>query len=267
MTKKINLLLFLSSLGLYAEYQIPQENQLPQEQQQAYPQYSGNTVGSPSQDPQNSNVVVMQENVEVDEEYLLAEDYLKFYNNRKKINSVINKDREIQETFNEIKNLKIANFTKQLKMNDINEILMHPSYPQTILLPKSATITNAYAYPPTVQPNFQYNRIDVIPNNALLRSNLVVTYLEGDQIKSSTFLITKTPNNRHSIIYPIIAYSYPAILNTNDVIQRYYEAYKKMPTHRSMININNTIYTFFKDNINGNIKIGETNFIMKVDSK
>lgn len=258
--------LLISSFS-YAEYQVPQDETSAQKQDGViYPQYTPSSDTTiPSQDPSINNTNSIGEE-EVDETIIKAKDYLKFYKKRKNIPKIINQDRVIKEYFLELPNLKVANFNKKFKMRDINQINMHPNYPQTIILPTSATVTNVYTYPPTVQPNAQFNRIDIVPSNDLLKTTMIVTYLEGNSIKNTTFLISKVSNNRHSLIYPIITYAYPTLLDSQRIVSIYYDSYGKMPRNKSTINIGGNIYTFVKDNINGYVKIGNDNYIVRANN-
>ena len=63
----------------------------------------------------NNNYQINEDGQEVDEKLINSENYLKFYKNKKNIPKIINQDRVIKENFNELKNLKIANFKKKNK--------------------------------------------------------------------------------------------------------------------------------------------------------
>lgn len=195
-----------------------------------------------------------------------AFDYLHLYEKRDKIEKVIYKDRRIMDAFNEQDNLIVSMYKQNKNMRDMDSITMTSSTPQILLLPDSVTITNAYAFPNTINITFQHNRLDLIASAGLTKSTVVVTYLEGNNIKVFTLNVKKPLNIKKSFIYPLIAYKYNETLSPMEVIERYNEVYRRDPKHGSLIKINGTTYIFYKDRVNGYINFGRGLYRMEVQN-
>jgi hypothetical protein len=142
---------------------------------------------------------------------------------------------------------------------------MHTQYPLVVMLPKHVNITNAYCYPPTVKPIYQFNRVDLIPSDELLKTSLVISYIDENQPKTMTILISKIQNNTGTILEREVQYIKSDILKIEEVLTLYFKAYNKYPTDNSMIRIGRNSYTFIEDRVNGTLRIDDGNYLMKVN--
>ena len=143
---------------------------------------------------------------------------------------------------------------------------MHTQYPLVVMLPKHVNITNAYCYPPTVKPIYQFNRIDLIPSNELLETTLVISYIdEGYEPKTMTIRISKIKNNTGTLLQREVRYVKSDLLDIEEVLTKYYTAYNKYPTDNSMIRIGQHTYTFIEDIVNGTLRIDKTRFLMRAN--
>lgn len=194
----------------------------------------------------------------VDEKVLEAtKSYLDLAKKRGRIQKVITDDRRIKETLKEMDNLVISHYSQKKKMSDIDSIIMSPNIPQVLMLPNSATITSSYAFPNTLKVTHQLNRVDIVPSSGFDKSTVVVTYVEGNNIKTFTLLVTKAKNNKKSFIYPTIVYAYENVLDVQTLLKRFYDLHHHYPRNGSMIRIDGTEYIFYKDRINGYIDFGK----------
>ena len=186
-----------------------------------------------------------------------TKNYLDLADKRGEIRKVIANDRKIKSTLKEMDNLIISHYPQNKKMSDIDSIIMSTNLPQVLILPNSATITDSYAFPNTLQVIHQLNRVDIIPSAGLDKSTVVITYVEGNSIKTFTILVNKAINNKKSFIYPTIAYAYENVLDVQTVLKRFHDLHHHYPRNGSMIRIDGTAYIFYKDRINGYINFGK----------
>lgn len=239
MNKKFVVLFFMGTLTLYA---IP-----PIEEKYDPSRYS--------QEEENQNYT----------RYEQTKEYLEMSNNSFMIRDVIKRDRYIQE---EIKSLHLNHVNNEVQIKNLknmDHLLMHPEYPLVVMLPLGSKVMNAYCFPDTVKPFYQFNRIDLIPSDELLKTTLVISYIDGEEPKTMTILISKIQNNSGTLLQREVRYVKSEILDIEEVLTKYYTANMKYPTDNSIIRIGQHSYVFIEDKINGTLRIGDTKFIMNVN--
>lgn len=234
---------YILSLGVtfsYAESQTPDKNYDPD---------------SYSQESENKNY----------ELYTPVKEYLDLANKDYEIRSVIEDNRHIQEEFKSL-NLNKVSSTVQIKnITNMDHLVMHTEYPLIVMLPRYTNITNAYCYPPTVKPIYQFNRIDLIPSDELLKTSLVISYIDNNEPKTMSILLSKIKNNTGTLLQREVRYIKSDILDIEEVLTRYYTSYNKYPSNNSMIRIGRNVYTFIEDKINGTLRIDNSKFLMKIN--
>ena len=237
---RVYCILFLGVTLSYAESRVANENYDP---------------ASYSQESENKNY----------ELYTPTKEYLDLANKDEAIRGVIEDNRHIQEEFKELNLNKVSSSVKIKDIRNMDHVVMHTEYPLIIMLPLHTNITNAYCYPPTVKPIYQFNRIDLIPSDELLKTSLVISYIDGHEPKTMTILLSKIKNNTGTLLQREIRYIKRNILGIEDVLTRYYTAYNKYPSNNSMIRIGGNVYTFIEDRINGTLRIDNKKFLMKIN--
>jgi hypothetical protein len=199
------------------------------------------------------------------ETYKPIQEYLDLSHKEHTIREVIEKNRHIQEEFKELNLNRVSTTVKVKNIMNMDHLVMHTQYPLVVMLPKHVNITNAYCYPPTVKPIYQFNRVDLIPSDELLKTSLVISYIDENQPKTMTILISKIQNNTGTILEREVQYIKSDILKIEEVLTLYFKAYNKYPTDNSMIRIGRNSYTFIEDRVNGTLRIDDGNYLMKVN--
>ena len=224
--------------------------------------YAESRVANENYDPDSYSQESENKNYEL---YTPTKEYLDLANKDEAIRSVIEDNRHIQEEFKELNLNKVSTSVKIKNITNMDHLVMHTEYPLIIMLPLHINITNAYCYPPTVKPIYQFNRIDLIPSDELLKTSLVISYIEGSEPKTMTILLSKIKNNTGTLLQREIRYIKRNILGIEDVLTRYYTAYNKYPSNNSIIRIGRNVYTFIEDRINGTLRIDNSKFLMKIN--
>jgi hypothetical protein len=224
--------------------------------------YAESRVANENYDPSSYSQENENKNYEL---YTPTKEYLDLANKDNAIRSVIEDNRHIQEEFKELNLNKVSSSVKIKNIMNMDHLVMHTEYPLIIMLPLHTNITNAYCYPPTVKPIYQFNRIDLIPSDELLKTSLVVSYIDGNEPKTMTILLSKIKNNTGTLLQREVRYIKRDILGIEDVLTRYYTAYNKYPSNNSMIRIGRNVYTFIEDRINGTLRIDDSKFLMKIN--
>ncbi|HIP11103.1 MAG TPA: hypothetical protein EYG73_00155 [Arcobacter sp.] len=224
--------------------------------------YAEPRVANENYDPSSYSQENENKNYEL---YTPTKEYLDLANKDNAIRSVIEDNRHIQEEFKALNLNKVSSSVKIKNIMNMDHLVMHTEYPLIIMLPLNTNITNAYCYPPTVKPIYQFNRIDLIPSDELLKTSLVVSYIDGNEPKMMTILLSKIKNNTGTLLQREVRYIKRNILGIEDVLTRYYTAYNKYPINNSMIRIGRNVYTFIEDRINGTLRIDNSKFLMKIN--
>lgn len=230
--------------------------------------YGENNVSSTYQQTYMDNYEAQQKiNEDQQRKYEAQKNYLDLTGKGWKIRSTLNDDRNIQEELNQLTLLKSKSKPLIKPMVDMDSLNIHSMFPLVLLLPNGVNITNAYCFPATARPNFQFNRIDVLPSAELLTTTLMITYIQNNEIKTMNILLTKIKNVKNNLLYREIRYVEDNYLTPEEVLTRYYDAHGKYPKANSMIQIGRNNYQFIKDNINGSITIDGVNgrFLMRIN--
>ena len=239
MNKKLIALFFIGTLILYSAP--------PEEEKYDPSRYS--------QDKENENYIT----------YEPIKEYLEMSNKSFMIRDVIKRDRYIQEEIKELHLNHVNNEVQIKNLKNMDSLVMHSEYPLVVMLPLGSKVMNAYCFPNTVKPFHQFNRIDLIPSDELLKTTLVISYIDGEEPKTMTILISKIQNNTGTLLQREVRYVKSDILDIEEVLTKFYTANMEYPTHNSMIRIGQHSYVFIEDKINGTLRIGNTKFIMNVN--
>ncbi len=199
------------------------------------------------------------------EQYSPIKEYLDLANQEEIIRDVIEDNRHIEEEMKELNLNRVSNTVQIKNIMNMDHLVMHTQYPLIVMLPKNTNITNAYCYPPTVKPIYQFNRVDLIPSDNLLKTTLVISYIDGNEPKTMSILLSKIRNNTGTILQREVRYIKSDILDIEEVLTYYFNAYNRYPQNNSMIRIGRNVYRFIEDRVNGVLRIDNRKFLMKVN--
>ncbi len=170
----------------------------------------------------------------------------------------------IEDEFLNLNSFEIATNPERLKLNDTNFITIHPEFPKTVIF-SNARITDLTAYPTggviVMMDENNYNTIEIKTANNLKKGVVVVKYLDKSGKRKITNILIDSYNSKSNkkLFLTTILNDYsqlPAI----EIVKSYQKLHKTAPVHNSSIVINDEVYRFIEDNVNGFVTIGNKKF-------
>jgi hypothetical protein len=206
---------------------------------------------------------------EVQPDLRAKKQFLDYYNQKDKIQSVKKKTEDIEREFLELNRLSISNQTKMLYFADITFLEVHPLVPISIEFPQDIVISHVSVMPETLQPKYQFNLIDITPTSALLKSTVTLKYVHVNDplqnVKTLKLVIDKykQDKNKDKELYSMYKVEYKTEIDPIKLLELYIKKYSKNPQNKSSIKIDGVVYQFIEDGINGTLLIENKRYVIK----
>lgn len=161
----------------------------------------------------------------------------------------------IENEFLQLNSMSISNSPQILKNSDTITIMMHPEFPRTMVFEK-IKITNLSAYPSdsvaVYMDEQNYNTIEIKTNNAFKKGVVVLKYLDENNNKKVQNILVESyaPKVDNKIYLTTIVKNYVQ-QKPFEILKAYQKLYGSNPKDGSSIVINNEVYRFLEDKING----------------
>lgn len=173
----------------------------------------------------------------------------------------------VEDEFLKLREIEVSAIPENMKLSDTNFISIHPEMPKTVIY-SDVKITDLTAYPSgaisAIIDENNLNMIELKISHSFRKGVVVVKYLDKNNFRKVSNLMVETFDaKRNKKIYLTTNIKDYSQLKAVELIKKYQKLYGTNPVNSSSIVVDNEVYRFVEDRVNGFVTIGNKKFIIE----